>query len=152
METSPDPAPVWTSGTGKTRLLIFIVAYNAQTTIEKVLRRIPASLTETYAVEVLVIDDSSRDETFVAAETSMRRGPLPFPVHILRNPINQGYGGMFNCGKRGTARRGVGQQCDGACGSRRIGPAPAARLHLDIDRRVENAAAAAALATGPRRA
>ncbi|MBP7926525.1 MAG: hypothetical protein KAZ13_01510, partial [Desulfobulbus sp.] len=33
------------------RLLIFIVAYNAERTIEDVLRRIPASLAERYEVE-----------------------------------------------------------------------------------------------------
>jgi glycosyltransferase involved in cell wall biosynthesis len=106
MDTSPDPVPARPAGTGKPRLLIFIVAYNAQTTIEKVLRRIPASLTETYAVEVLVIDDSSRDETFVAAETSVRRAPLPFPVHVLRNPVNQGYGGNQKLGFSYAIREG----------------------------------------------
>ena len=41
------------------RVLIFIVAYNAETTIEKVLSRIPASLHQE-GVEVLIIDDFSR--------------------------------------------------------------------------------------------
>ncbi len=45
------------------RVLVFIVAYNAETTIEKVLARIPQSL-HTDNVEVLIIDDSSKDETF----------------------------------------------------------------------------------------
>ena len=45
------------------RLLIFIVAYNAETTIEKVLDRIPASL-HSENVEVLIIDDFSKDNTF----------------------------------------------------------------------------------------
>ena len=42
------------------RLLIFVVAYNAETTIEKVLSRIPATL-HTPDVEVLIIDDFSKD-------------------------------------------------------------------------------------------
>ncbi len=42
------------------RLLIFVVAYNAEATIEKVLTRIPRSL-HTHEVEVLIIDDSSQD-------------------------------------------------------------------------------------------
>ena len=50
--------PDQTDFAGK-RLLIFIVAYNAETTIEKVLGRIPASLHQTN-VEVLIIDDSSQ--------------------------------------------------------------------------------------------
>ena len=45
------------------RLLIFIVAYNAETTIERVLARIPASL-HSENVEVLIIDDFSKDNTF----------------------------------------------------------------------------------------
>ena len=48
----------------KPRVLIFIVAYNAEKTIEKVLARIHASLLETYELEILIIDDSSRDDTF----------------------------------------------------------------------------------------
>ena len=47
----------------KKRVLIFIVAYNAERTIQEVIRRIPASL-ELYDTEVLIIDDSSRDDTF----------------------------------------------------------------------------------------
>ena len=45
------------------RILIFIVAYNAKTTLSWVLDRIPASLRREN-VEVLVIDDSSPDDTF----------------------------------------------------------------------------------------
>ena len=41
------------------RLLVFIVAHNAEATIEKVLRRIPAAL-RTSDTEVLIIDDSSK--------------------------------------------------------------------------------------------
>ena len=50
--------------TSKPRLLIFIVAYFAERTIEKVVRRIPADLLDTYDVEILIIDDGSKDETF----------------------------------------------------------------------------------------
>jgi hypothetical protein len=42
----------------KFRLLVFVVAYNAELTIESVLTRIPASLSEEYKVEILAIDDS----------------------------------------------------------------------------------------------
>ena len=43
----------------KPKLLIFIVAYNAEKTIENVLSRIPQSLNDDYIVEVLIIDDAS---------------------------------------------------------------------------------------------
>ena len=46
------------------RLLILIVAYNAEKNIGAVLARVPPRLAEEYDVEVLVLDDSSQDRTF----------------------------------------------------------------------------------------
>lgn len=80
------------------RLLVFIVAYNAEKTIEDVLTRIPPELNERYEVEVLVIDDASGDETFHAARASHEMGKLPFKVTVLFNPVNQGYGGNQKIG------------------------------------------------------
>ena len=76
----------------KPRLLIFIVAYNAEKTIEDVLRRIPASLGEEYHVEILIIDDSSQDQTFEQGNAVRELAELPFALHVLFNPVNQGYG------------------------------------------------------------
>jgi glycosyltransferase involved in cell wall biosynthesis len=80
------------------RLLIFIVAYNAETTIEKVLRRIPASL-HSDAVEVLIIDDSSKDGTFVKG-LRYQHGNSEFKITVLRTSENQGYGGNQKLGYR----------------------------------------------------
>jgi hypothetical protein len=76
------------------RLLIFIVAYNAEKTIEKVLARIPSTLHHDN-VEVLIIDDFSQDKTF---EKSLRvqQGQSPCKSPLLRTPENQGYGGNQN--------------------------------------------------------
>jgi len=82
----------------KQRLLVFIVAYNAERTIEDVLRRIPQSLGETYDVEVLIIDDSSQDGTFERGYAVKRADDLPFILHVLFNPVNQGYGGNQKIG------------------------------------------------------
>jgi glycosyltransferase involved in cell wall biosynthesis len=82
----------------KPRLLIFIVAYNAERTISAVLRRIPAGLSERYEVELLVIDDASRDTTFAQSHDASNTGVCPFPVHVLANPVNQGYGGNQKLG------------------------------------------------------
>jgi glycosyltransferase involved in cell wall biosynthesis/predicted TPR repeat methyltransferase len=82
----------------KPRLLIFVVAYNAERTIESVLTRIPHRLAEDYHVEVLVIDDSSRDRTFERGEEVRRAQTLPFDLHVLYNPVNQGYGGNQKIG------------------------------------------------------
>jgi glycosyltransferase involved in cell wall biosynthesis len=83
--------------TRKKRILIFIVAYNAEKTIQEVLRRIPASLQQ-YDTEVLIIDDASRDRTFERGEEARRKGELPFKLTVLFNPVNQGYGGNQKIG------------------------------------------------------
>src|SRR5580765_4617906 len=80
------------------RLLVFVVAYNAETTIVPTLRRIPARLLDDFDVEVLVIDDSSTDQTFDRGETMRRDEALPFALTVLFNPSNQGYGGNQKVG------------------------------------------------------
>src|SRR5260221_5157727 len=80
------------------RLLILIVAYNAEKTIAEVLARVPPSLAAEYHVEVLVLDDSSQDGTFQASRGVQRGGGVPFPIHVLLNPVNQGYGGNQKIG------------------------------------------------------
>ena len=82
----------------KPRVLVFIVAYHAETTISKVVQRIPASLAEFYHVDVLIIDDASRDETFERSHLISKGDNLPFDIHVLFNPVNQGYGGNQKLG------------------------------------------------------
>ena len=79
-------------------MLIFVVAFNAETTIEKVLSRIPAAFHHRDA-EVLIIDDSSQDRTF---ETGIRlqQKHARFKTTVLRTPENQGYGGNQKLGYR----------------------------------------------------
>jgi glycosyltransferase involved in cell wall biosynthesis len=84
--------------TQRPRLLIFIVAYFAERTLEKVLYRIPSSLNDIYDVEVLVIDDGSHDETFLVGMNVSRRQGIPCKITVLHNPINQGYGGNQKIG------------------------------------------------------
>jgi glycosyltransferase involved in cell wall biosynthesis len=89
---------------GSKRLLIFIVAYNAEKTIEGVLDRIPAELHHRN-VEVLIIDDSSKDKTF---QTGLKRESREgdFRITILRTPENQGYGGNQKLGYRYAIENG----------------------------------------------
>jgi len=82
----------------KPKLLIFIVAYNAEKTIESVLSRIPESLNDDYTVEVLIIDDASQDKTFERGHAIKEQGKFPFTLHVLFNPENQGYGGNQKIG------------------------------------------------------
>ena len=82
----------------KPKLLILIVAYNAEKTIEDVLTRIPETLANEFTVEVLIIDDASDDETFERGKEIQNKGDFPFTLHVLFNPINQGYGGNQKIG------------------------------------------------------
>jgi glycosyltransferase involved in cell wall biosynthesis len=86
------------------RALVFIVAYEAESTLEKVIARIPDEVYRRYDTEVLVIDDSSRDRTFEAglrfADASGR------PITVLYNPENQGYGGNQKLGYLYAIRHG----------------------------------------------
>ena len=52
----------------KEKLLIFIVAYNHEKTIENVVNRIPKKLFNLYDLEILIIDDASRDSTFIISK------------------------------------------------------------------------------------
>jgi glycosyltransferase involved in cell wall biosynthesis len=79
---------------GKRRVLVFIVAYNAEGTLESVIRRIPGELA-VHDTHILVIDDSSRDRTF---ERARALEGAPFPMTALCNPVNQGYGGNQKIG------------------------------------------------------
>jgi glycosyltransferase involved in cell wall biosynthesis/2-polyprenyl-3-methyl-5-hydroxy-6-metoxy-1,4-benzoquinol methylase len=94
------------SGNSRSRLLVLIVAYNAEKTIQSTLRRISASLLDDYEVEVLVIDDSSTDRTFDRGEAIRRAEALPFALTVLFNPVNQGYGGNQKIGFHYAIERG----------------------------------------------
>ncbi len=82
---------------GDKRILIFVVAYNAESTLESVLGRIPESL-RNENVEVLVIDDFSQDETFSKGVAFENTTPSHFRITMLRTPENQGYGGNQKLG------------------------------------------------------
>ena len=90
----------------KPRLLIFIVAYFAERTIDKVIKRIPKSLLDVYDAEILVIDDGSADATFLRSVQSSRDPDLPFKLTVLFNPENQGYGGNQKIGYHYAIRKG----------------------------------------------
>jgi glycosyltransferase involved in cell wall biosynthesis len=85
------------------KVLIFVVAYQAEATLADVLGRVP-SISNDLDVEVLVIDDSSSDRTFEVGIRS--RGVAPFPVRVLYNPTNQGYGGNQKLGYAYAIRYG----------------------------------------------
>lgn len=91
--------PMHTSAGSKTKILIFIVAYNAENHITNVLDRIPENIYNDYDYEILIIDDHSKDKTYeIANKYSSERPNLN--IKVLYNPINQGYGGNQKLGYR----------------------------------------------------
>jgi len=81
----------------KPRVVIFIVAYHAESTLEAVLSRIPQSLFSDYDCSILVVDDASEDRTLEVGRGYQLRHP-DVPMTVLRNEYNQGYGGNQKVG------------------------------------------------------
>jgi glycosyltransferase involved in cell wall biosynthesis len=79
------------------RLLIFVVAYYAETTLKAVLERIPGRVFEDYDCEILVVDDASEDRTFAIGRAYQEDHP-EIRITVLRNAYNQGYGGNQKVG------------------------------------------------------
>lgn len=82
-----------------------MVAYQAEATLTAVLDRIPRSVVEAYDCQVLVVDDASEDETFVLGQHYASRNP-ELPVRVLRNRVNQGYGGNQKVGYTFAVQQG----------------------------------------------
>jgi len=85
------------SGGSPHRLLVFIVAYQAESSLKEVLDRIPRSVLEDHEVEILVVDDASDDRTFSIGREYATAHP-ELPLVVLRNEYNQGYGGNQKIG------------------------------------------------------
>jgi len=87
------------------RLLVLIVAYNAESTLASVLDRIPEEVLSEFDCEVLVIDDASTDDTFDTG-LAYRASRPHLPLTVLRNARNQGYGGNQKLGYRYASLEG----------------------------------------------
>jgi glycosyltransferase involved in cell wall biosynthesis len=81
----------------KPRLLVFVVAYQAESTLAAVLERIPVAVFDEFDCEILVVDDASRDRTFEIGR-QYRAQHAEIPMTVLRNEYNQGYGGNQKVG------------------------------------------------------
>ena len=81
------------------KVLIFIVAYHAARHLASVLDRVPRALINDPQVTILVIDDGSGDEgARIAADWAEIHAARN--VSVLRNAVNQGYGGNQKLGYR----------------------------------------------------
>lgn len=91
---------------GKPKVIIFIVAYWAESTLKRVLDRIPREVFERYECEVLVVDDASEDRTLAIGRAYQKEHP-ELPITVLRNEYNQGYGGNQKIGYAYAISRGA---------------------------------------------
>lgn len=89
----------------KPRLLVFVIAYYAEDTLTTVLERIPRSVFSTYDCELLVVDDASDDRTSEIGRAYRAAHPA-IAMTVLRNALNQGYGGNQKVGYAFAIREG----------------------------------------------
>src|SRR4051812_4280059 len=87
----------------RTRVAIFVCAFQAEHFIESVLERIPEGLRAGFA-EIYVFDDSSSDRTVERARAAAERLGTNFTVY--RTPDNRGYGGNQKLGYLHAIRQG----------------------------------------------
>jgi glycosyltransferase involved in cell wall biosynthesis len=94
------------------KVLIFIVSYNAGTTIADVLSRIPMELSyaPNIGLDILIIDDSSSDNTITECRAFSQNNP-EVPLTILVNPKNMGYGANQKLGYQYAIDRGYDVVC-----------------------------------------
>jgi 2-polyprenyl-3-methyl-5-hydroxy-6-metoxy-1,4-benzoquinol methylase len=83
---------------------VHVVAYNAASTLARVLDRIPHDLRPRLA-EICVFDDASSDETFLVGKGYQQVRDMP-QLQVFRNARNRGYGGNQKLGYRYAIERG----------------------------------------------
>jgi glycosyltransferase involved in cell wall biosynthesis len=87
------------------RVGVVVVAYNAASTLAKVLERIPKDF-RSRVKEVLVADDSSSDATYLVG-LGYSQVTKDLPLKVIRNPANLGYGGNQKVGYRWAIENGL---------------------------------------------
>jgi 2-polyprenyl-3-methyl-5-hydroxy-6-metoxy-1,4-benzoquinol methylase len=87
------------------KLLIVILAYNAERHIEGVFENIPPSYINSDDTQILLIDDASQDRTVEVAHAYIARTGLT-NARVFKNVVNQGYGGNQKVGYTYAIREG----------------------------------------------
>src|SRR5581483_10139813 len=80
------------------KIMVHIVAYNAASTLARVLDRIPRDLRERLSA-ICVFDDASSDDTFLVGKGYQQVRDMP-NLQVFRNAKNRGYGGNQKLGYR----------------------------------------------------
>ncbi len=98
-------APVPTSGPARApRIMVHVVAYNAASTLARVLDRIPREV-RSQLNEICVFDDASSDDTFLVGQGYKLVRNMP-ELQVFRNPVNRGYGGNQKLGYKYAIENG----------------------------------------------
>lgn len=84
---------------------ILVVAYNAASTLERVLDRIPDEFSERIS-EILVCDDHSDDATYEVG-MDYKEANRSLPLTVVRHSRNLGYGGNQKAGYRWAIAKGL---------------------------------------------
>jgi glycosyltransferase involved in cell wall biosynthesis len=79
------------------RIGIIVVAYNAASTLAKVLDRIPHDFVPRIS-EILICDNASEDQTYLVGLGYKQVDGRSLPLNVIRNPRNLGYGGNQKVG------------------------------------------------------
>lgn len=102
------------------RIGILVVAYNAETTLEQVIARIPPPIAAKVE-EIFVFDDASQDQTYAVGQKLQAQYPAearapdpgtevstPQPrITVMRNPVNLMYGGNQRRGYQYAIEHGL---------------------------------------------
>jgi 2-polyprenyl-3-methyl-5-hydroxy-6-metoxy-1,4-benzoquinol methylase len=87
------------------RIGVLVVAYNAASTLQATLDRIPVDFLDKIA-EILIFDDASPDDT-VGAGLAWRAANSSIRTKIVQHNNNLGYGGNQKAGYRAAIERGL---------------------------------------------
>jgi glycosyltransferase involved in cell wall biosynthesis len=88
------------------RIGVVVVAYNAASTLAKVLDRIPREFVPRID-EILICDNASEDQTYLVGLGYKQVDGRSLPLNVIRNPRNLGYGGNQKVGYEWAIEQGL---------------------------------------------
>ncbi|HEX8767098.1 MAG TPA: glycosyltransferase family 2 protein, partial [Jatrophihabitans sp.] len=103
---SADAGSNWpAAGNARLKVGVLVVAFNAESTLQATLDRIPQEL-RAKIDEILICDDASQDRT-VDAGLAWREANGAIPTTVIRHVSNLGYGGNQKAGYQLARERGL---------------------------------------------
>lgn len=94
-------ASTWQAGAKKSTLSIIIPCYNEEKTLAQCLDRVVELQSDDLELEILIVNDCSRDRSQEVAEKYAASHPR-YRIKVLRHEVNQGKGAALHTGFRGA--------------------------------------------------